>query len=154
MDCSEKLSDDKKAIFSKIDFKTKKSPYVRLVLKILAEGFTIQDIIEAKTEDVARKKYGWTKSCEEYITPYFRRSGGRIGPTYFFGKYISGSENDEKVTKEQLLKNFYNTLYKEISKDELKSIMSYDNYVEDSDVSIFDEIEAYRVELLKKNNAN
>lgn len=148
MECSDKLSDDKKKIFAKISFEKRRSPYVKLLLKILAEGYTVNDIINAKTKDI--KTYEWFEPLNPYVSAYFNSSAARIGATWFFS---SLKEEDKQLTADHVLHNLYNLIHEDVSKDEVRLIMGYDKPERPKpDENLADKIEKYRLGLLAKNN--
>lgn len=122
MECSGKLSDSCKAAFEKIEIENVPSPFIRLVLKILAMGYDVRDLSEYRTIDVLKEmafiasggavkneSLAWIKPLARDVLEYIDKPRKRIGEIYFFSAPIG--RGSEKQTKKLEPYEFFRTIY-------------------------------------------
>lgn len=108
---SYKLAPMRKKAFDKVDIKRFNSPYIRLLLKLLAEGHTITELTNVETKKVQKEEYSWVKKYSDDIVAYIDsdKKFNRIGiPAFFSIKNGFG----RPLTPRELRKQLYQVLIK------------------------------------------
>lgn len=108
---SYKLPSVRKKAFDKVDIKRFNSPYIRLLLKLLAEGHTITELANVDTEKVKKEEYSWVKKYSDDVVAYINsdKKFNRIGiPAFFSRKDGFG----QQLTPLELRKQLYQVLIK------------------------------------------
>lgn len=126
MECNEKLSQERKSLFSKIYIENIKSTFIKLILCILSTGVKVEEIIDYKTKDAIRafacvksdidlsnSEYNWMVRYPQEAEDYIARSSGRIGDEYFFTiKVLSSKVPPRQMKPEDVINSIYKYFYK------------------------------------------
>ena len=100
-------------IMGKIDVSKLRSAFFRLVVSVLGQGYTIDEVVDTRTKDVFEKKVDWVKTLENEINDYIMHDEGRITKKYFFGPYKNQSDCNKPIPVDGLMRSLYTQLHKQ-----------------------------------------